>query len=56
MIALGVGELHLLPPNRDLGLPQRRPRLVAGRFVEVALDLEQELAGLRLPGPPPPAG
>ena len=47
-VALRILDLDLLAAHRDLRLAEGRPRLVPRRFVEVAFDLEQDLAGLDL--------
>ena len=44
-VSLGVGELDLQTADRDLGLAQRGLGLIARALVEVAFDLDQQLAG-----------
>jgi hypothetical protein len=41
-----VLELNFLAPDRYLGLAEGGAGLVSGRFIEVALNLQQQLTGL----------
>ena len=44
-VPLGIGELDLLTPHRNLGLTKRGARLIARRLVQVSFDLHEQLSG-----------